>query len=282
MGGLGRVGLRRARGRRLADLDRGAQLAAGARPAWAASTRAGAWRRARKRRAARSSSRSARARRALAGKEAAVRRARLPRPRRRAACWCWRSTGAPPDGDRRQAAARLRARSPQGLTLILTPTTSLAGTTQIVARVLEVALHKAHELGFALAHIVDGAATAPLPAPSPDGVEAMGRTNDAILVRRPGAPDACAATTTRRARSRGSCRRATRATTAARSPTSSRRPATTSTRSTPRCSRRPRCGSATSTAATPGTAARSTWPLLRASVAAAGVTMTAACRASRS
>ncbi|HSW08749.1 methenyltetrahydromethanopterin cyclohydrolase [Aquabacterium sp.] len=71
--------------------------------------------------------------------------------------------------------------APAGLTLVLTPTTSLAGTTQVVARVLEVALHKAHELGFALADIVDGAATAPLPAPSPDGVVAMGRTNDAIL-----------------------------------------------------------------------------------------------------
>jgi methenyltetrahydromethanopterin cyclohydrolase len=69
----------------------------------------------------------------------------------------------------------------EALTLILTPTTSLAGTTQVVARVLEVALHKAHELDFALADIVDGAATAPLPSPSADGVEAMGRTNDAIL-----------------------------------------------------------------------------------------------------
>ncbi|HEY9025898.1 MAG TPA: methenyltetrahydromethanopterin cyclohydrolase [Burkholderiaceae bacterium] len=70
---------------------------------------------------------------------------------------------------------------PESLTLILTPTTSLAGTTQVVARVLEVALHKAHELGHALGDIVDGVATAPLPAPSPDGVIAMGRTNDAIL-----------------------------------------------------------------------------------------------------
>jgi methenyltetrahydromethanopterin cyclohydrolase len=68
-----------------------------------------------------------------------------------------------------------------GLTLILTPTTSPAGTTQVVARVLEVALHKAHELGFDLHDIVGGSASAPLPAPSPDGVEAMGRTNDAIL-----------------------------------------------------------------------------------------------------
>ncbi len=71
--------------------------------------------------------------------------------------------------------------APQQLTLIITPTTSLAGTTQVVARVLEVALHKAHQLGFALANIVGGAASAPLPAPSPDGVQAMGRTNDAIL-----------------------------------------------------------------------------------------------------
>jgi len=70
---------------------------------------------------------------------------------------------------------------PEGLTLILTPTTSLSGTTQVVARVLEVALHKAHELGYALGQIVDGVAAAPLPAPSPDGVIAMGRTNDAIL-----------------------------------------------------------------------------------------------------
>ena len=73
------------------------------------------------------------------------------------------------------------ALQPESLTVILTPTTSLAGTTQVVARVLEVALHKAHELGYALGNIVEGTASAPLPAPSPDGVIAMGRTNDAIL-----------------------------------------------------------------------------------------------------
>jgi methenyltetrahydromethanopterin cyclohydrolase len=67
------------------------------------------------------------------------------------------------------------------LTLILTPTTSAAGTTQVVARVLEVALHKAHQLGFPLERIVSGSASAPLPAPTTDGIEAMGRTNDAIL-----------------------------------------------------------------------------------------------------
>lgn len=71
--------------------------------------------------------------------------------------------------------------APAALTLILTPTKSLAGTVQIVARVLEVALHKLHELKFPLKHVVDGMASAPLPPPAPSFVEAMGRTNDAII-----------------------------------------------------------------------------------------------------
>ncbi|HYN77508.1 MAG TPA: methenyltetrahydromethanopterin cyclohydrolase [Lamprocystis sp. (in: g-proteobacteria)] len=70
---------------------------------------------------------------------------------------------------------------PADLTLILTPTRSLAGTVQIVARVLEVALHKAHTLGFDLHAIRDGMGSAPLSPPSADFVTAMGRTNDAIL-----------------------------------------------------------------------------------------------------
>jgi methenyltetrahydromethanopterin cyclohydrolase len=87
----------------------------------------------------------------------------------------------PPPAVVLQKVLRDCALEPEALTVVLTPTTSAAGTTQVVARVLEVALHKAHELGFALADIVDGVASAPLPAPSPDGVQAMGRTNDAIL-----------------------------------------------------------------------------------------------------
>lgn len=68
-----------------------------------------------------------------------------------------------------------------GLAVVLTPTASFAGTTQVVARVLEVALHRAHELGFALHDIVEGSACAPLPAVGADGLQAMARTNDAIL-----------------------------------------------------------------------------------------------------
>ena len=70
---------------------------------------------------------------------------------------------------------------PDHLAFILTPTTSLAGTVQIVARSLEVALHKAHELKFPLGRIVDGFGAAPLPPPAPKFMMAMGRTNDAIL-----------------------------------------------------------------------------------------------------
>ncbi|MBB3265834.1 methenyltetrahydromethanopterin cyclohydrolase [Azospirillum sp. OGB3] len=67
------------------------------------------------------------------------------------------------------------------LTLILTPTQSLAGSTQVVARVLEVALHKLHALGFPLDRVVDGIGMAPLPPPGGKFLTAMGRTNDAIL-----------------------------------------------------------------------------------------------------
>jgi methenyltetrahydromethanopterin cyclohydrolase len=71
--------------------------------------------------------------------------------------------------------------TPQQLTIIFAPTQSLAGSTQVVARALEVALHKALELGFPLDRIVDGMAAAPLCPPHPDFIAAMGRTNDAII-----------------------------------------------------------------------------------------------------
>jgi methenyltetrahydromethanopterin cyclohydrolase len=67
------------------------------------------------------------------------------------------------------------------LTFILTPTRSIAGSLQVTARVLEVALHKCHTLHFDLNAIVDGYGVAPVPAPSPDFIVGMGRTNDAIL-----------------------------------------------------------------------------------------------------
>ena len=70
---------------------------------------------------------------------------------------------------------------PENLTFILTPTTSIAGATQVVARVLEVALHKAHTLHFPLDAIISGSGSAPLPPISASFITAMGRSNDAIL-----------------------------------------------------------------------------------------------------
>ena len=70
---------------------------------------------------------------------------------------------------------------PEDLTIIFAPTQSLVGCTQIVARVLEVALHKAHALKFPLDRIAEGVGAAPLCPPHPDFITAMGRTNDAII-----------------------------------------------------------------------------------------------------
>jgi len=73
--------------------------------------------------------------------------------------------------------------APDRLTLLVARTASPAGTLQIVARSLETALHKLHDLHFDLSRVRAGSGTAPLPpVPVPaDDLEAIGRTNDAIL-----------------------------------------------------------------------------------------------------
>jgi methenyltetrahydromethanopterin cyclohydrolase len=87
----------------------------------------------------------------------------------------------PPPADVVEYVARECGVSADRLAFLYAPTQSLAGTVQITARVLEVALHKAHVLKFPLEDIVDGLGSAPLPPPHPDFVTAMGRTNDAII-----------------------------------------------------------------------------------------------------
>ena len=52
---------------------------------------------------------------------------------------------------------------------------------QVVARSLETALHKLHELKFDLHQVVSGYGVAPLPPVAADEGKAIGRTNDAIL-----------------------------------------------------------------------------------------------------
>jgi methenyltetrahydromethanopterin cyclohydrolase len=51
----------------------------------------------------------------------------------------------------------------------------------VVARSVETALHKLHELKFDVTQVVSGFGVAPLPPSTPDELAAIGRTNDAIL-----------------------------------------------------------------------------------------------------
>ena len=90
------------------------------------------------------------------------------------------TSAPPPDGLVEKIAADCGL-APRDLAFIYAPTQSIAGTVQVVARVLEVALHKAHELHFPLERIVEGLASAPLPPAGGDFMTAMGRTNDAII-----------------------------------------------------------------------------------------------------
>lgn len=67
------------------------------------------------------------------------------------------------------------------VTLVVARTASLAGGVQVVARSVETAMHKLHELGFDLHRVVAGYGVAPLPPVAKDDMKAIGRTNDAVL-----------------------------------------------------------------------------------------------------
>lgn len=67
------------------------------------------------------------------------------------------------------------------LTLAIAPTASQAGSIQVVARSIETALHKLHELQFPLEAIVSGTGVAPLPPIAKNDMQGIGRTNDSIL-----------------------------------------------------------------------------------------------------
>ncbi len=71
--------------------------------------------------------------------------------------------------------------SPDRLSLISVPTSSIAGTTQISGRIVETGIHKLTELGLDPKCILSGIGYAPIPPIHPNSVEAMGRSNDAIL-----------------------------------------------------------------------------------------------------
>jgi methenyltetrahydromethanopterin cyclohydrolase len=67
------------------------------------------------------------------------------------------------------------------LALCVAPTASMAGNIQVVARTVETAMHKMHELGFDLHSVRSGYGTAPLPPVAGNDLDGIGRTNDAVL-----------------------------------------------------------------------------------------------------
>jgi methenyltetrahydromethanopterin cyclohydrolase len=71
--------------------------------------------------------------------------------------------------------------SSDDLTVILTPTTSIAGATQVSGRIVETGIHKLRRLGLDSKTISYAWGSAPIPPIHPKFVHAMARTNDAIL-----------------------------------------------------------------------------------------------------
>ena len=90
------------------------------------------------------------------------------------------SAALPPDDVCRQVAEKCGV-APSALTLMVARTASLAGACQVVARSLETALHKMHEIGMDLESVLSGSGSAPLPPATEDDMQALGWTNDAVL-----------------------------------------------------------------------------------------------------
>lgn len=72
---------------------------------------------------------------------------------------------------------------PNGVRLAVAPSFSLSGSVQVVARSIETALHKLHELKFNVSTVLSATGIAPLPPPAKRGdtIGGIGRTNDAML-----------------------------------------------------------------------------------------------------
>jgi len=90
-------------------------------------------------------------------------------------------TGKIPDESIAEAIAKECNVATDKVQLCVAPTASRAGTIQIVARSVETALHKLHELEFDLNCIQKGFGTAPLPPVADNDLVALGWTNDSIL-----------------------------------------------------------------------------------------------------
>jgi len=83
-----------------------------------------------------------------------------------------------------QAADKVAAKCglpPEHLYLLMAPTASLVGSVQVAARVVETGLHKMHEVGYDIETVLAGFGTCPLASIAKKDLQAIGRTNDAVL-----------------------------------------------------------------------------------------------------
>jgi len=71
--------------------------------------------------------------------------------------------------------------SPENIAIILTPTSSITGATQISGRIVETGIHKLTKLGLDPKSILYAWGSAPIAPIHPKFKQAMARTNDAIL-----------------------------------------------------------------------------------------------------
>jgi len=85
----------------------------------------------------------------------------------------------PPDEAITYIASECRVR-PSKVYAIVTPTNSLAGSTQISGRIVETGVHKLEKVGLDPKKILHGFGYAPISPIHPKSAKAMGRTNDAL------------------------------------------------------------------------------------------------------
>jgi methenyltetrahydromethanopterin cyclohydrolase len=71
--------------------------------------------------------------------------------------------------------------TPEKLALLVAPTSSLAGSTQIAARSIETGLHRLQALGFDLRMVSAGMGRCPIAGPTGDDLTSLGRTNDMVM-----------------------------------------------------------------------------------------------------
>ena len=90
-------------------------------------------------------------------------------------------SGKLPGGDVFEHIAERTGVATDRIQLCVARCSSLAGSFQVVARSVETALHKLHELGFDLTRVRSAVGTAPLPPVAADDLAAIGRTNDAVI-----------------------------------------------------------------------------------------------------